>query len=324
MRRLAALAVLAALLGTGSASAGQVSKIKTDGPVAALAETSAGAFVVLRGGATYKLSRCEAEIVCLKASQLSGLAPKAPANGLPDGRIARASNGDIRQAWYGRPTTRYGHAVLGDGIEGGSLVARDAAGRTHEFVLPETHVFEDITPRIADLDGDGSNEIVAIRSSLRRGGAVAVYGLRDGELRLLDASAEIGRSRRWLNVAGIANYLGSGRPVVAWIETPHIGGVLKMATFENGKLRRFGKNRSGFSNHFIGSREQELSATGDFTGDGRLDLALPSADRKSLVIVSERGTSKTRLPARVATALANIGGVIVTAAENGDLLVVIP
>lgn len=324
MRRLAALAVLAALLGTGSASAGQVSKIKTDGPVAAVAETSSGAFVVLRGGATYKLSRCEKATVCLKASQLSGLAPKAPANGLPDGRIARASSGDIRQTWYGRPTTRYGHAVLGDGIEAGSLLARDAGGRTHEFVLPETHVFEDITPRIADLDGDGRNEIVAIRSSLRRGGAVAVYGLRDGELRLLDASAEIGRRRRWLNVAGIANYLGSGRPVVAWVETPHIGGVLKMATFENGKLRRFGKNRSGFSNHFIGSREQELSATGDFTGDGRLDLALPSADRKSLVIVSERGTSRTRLPGRVAAALANVGGVIVTADENGDLLVVIP
>lgn len=324
MRRLAALAVLAALLGTGSASAGQVAKIRTYGPVAAVAETSSGAFVVLRGGATYKLSRCEKAIVCLKASQLSGLAPKAPANGLPDGRIARASSGDIRQAWYGRPTTRYGHAVLGDGIEAGSLVARDAAGRTHEFVLPETHVFEDITPRIADLDGDGRNEIVAIRSSLRRGGAVAVYGLRDGELRLLDASEEIGRSRRWLNVAGIANYLGSSRPVVAWVETPHLGGVLKMATFENGKLRRFGKNRSGFSNHFIGSREQELSATGDFTGDGRLDLALPSADRKSLVIVSERGTSRTRLPGRVAAALANVGGVIVTADENGDLLFVIP
>ena len=321
----AVAAALCWIVATASAAhAAEQYAVNTPAPVSMLLNAGDSVFVVLRGGATYKLSRCEKATVCLKASQLSGLAPKAPANGLPDGRIARASNGDIRQAWYGRPTTRYGHAVLGDGIEAGSLVARDAAGRTHEFVLPETHVFEDITPRIADLDGDGRNEIVAIRSSLRRGGAVAVYGLRDGELRLLDASAEIGRSRRWLNVAGIANYLGSGRPVVAWIETPHIGGVLKMATFENGKLRRFGKNRSGFSNHFIGSREQELSATGDFTGDGRLDLALPSADRKSLVIVSERGTSKTRLPARVATALANIGGVIVTAAENGDLLVVIP
>ena len=324
MRLFAALATSACLLAAGAAGAADVSKITTEAPVAAVVPTSAGTFAVLRGGAVFKLSRCDARIICLTPAQLSGLPPKAPGGGLPDGRIAGASSGDIRQAWYARPTTRYGHAVLGDGVEGGSLGAQDAAGQTHELVLPESHVFEDITPRIADLDGDGRNEIVAIRSALKRGAAVAVYGLRDGELTLLDASAEIGRSRRWLNIAGIANYHGAGRPVIAWVETPHIGGTLKMATFENGKLRRFGKNRSGFSNHFIGSREQGLSATGDFTGDGRLDLALPNDDRKSVVIVSSGSTDKSRLPGRVATALANVGGAIVTATEDGQLVAVVP
>ena len=43
-------------------------------------------------------------------------------------------------------------------------------------------VFEDRTPRVVDLDGDGANEVVAIRSSLSEGGGVAVYGLREGRL----------------------------------------------------------------------------------------------------------------------------------------------
>lgn len=309
---------------TSSVHAAEQYAIDTPAPVSMLLNAGDSSFAVLRDGATYRLARCEIRIVCLASARVSGLPPKAPGDGLPDGRIASASSGDVRQAWYGRPTTRYDHAVLGDGIEAGSLVARDAAGQLHELVLPESHVFEDITPRIADLDGDGRNEIVAIRSSLARGGAVAVYGLRDGELKLLDASAEIGRSRRWLNVAGIAGYHGAGRPVVAWVETPHIGGTLKMATFENGRLKRFGKNRTGFSNHFIGSREQGLSATGDFTGDGRLDLALPSDDRRSIVVVSRGAIARTRLPGRVATALSNVGGAIVTADDNGTLLAVIP
>lgn len=325
IRRTAAAAALGWIVaGASPVHAAEQYAVDTPAPVSMLLNAGGGAFAVLRNGATYRLTRCETGTVCLAPAQISGLPPKAPASGLPDGRIASASSGDVRQAWYGRPTTRYDHAVLGDGIEAGSLVARDAAGQLHEFVLPESHVFEDITPRIADLDGDGRNEIVAIRSSRTRGGAVAVYGLRGGELKLLDASAEIGRSRRWLNVAGIASYHGAGRPVIAWVETPHIGGTLKMATFENGKLKRFGKSRTGFSNHFIGSREQQLSATGDFTGDGRLDLALPSADRRSLVFVSKGAVTRTRLPGRVATALSNVGGAIVTADDNGTLLAVIP
>lgn len=286
--------------------------------------TPRGEFVSLRDGTSHKLSRCNTRNVCLTPATIAGLPPRAPEGGLPDGRIARAASGDIRRAWYAQPTKRYGHGVLGDRIEAGSLIAEDAAGRRYEHVLADTHVFEDITPRIADLDGDGRNEVVAIRSSLRRGGAVAAFGLRENALALLDATPEIGRSNRWLNVAGIADYTGAGRPIIAWVQTPHIGGILKMATFEGGKLRVSGTTRSGFSNHFIGSRELDLAATGDVTGDGVADLALPSANRRALVIVSRDGMETVPLSARVAHAVVNVDGVIVTATEDGDLVAVVP
>jgi hypothetical protein len=324
VKRAAALFAAALASIAGASAAAERHQIETPSPVSRVLGTVAGEFVTLRNGASFKLARCDGEIICLTPAGITGLPPKAPQGGLPDGRVARATSGDIRRAWYARPTTRYGHGVLGDKVEAGSLVAEDAAGKRYEYVLPETHVFEDITPRIADLDGDGRNEIVVIRSSLSKGAAVAVLGLRDGKLELLDATREIGRANRWLNIAGIADYTGVGVPVVAWVETPHIGGILKMAAFENGRLNVFANTWSGFSNHFIGSRELGLAATGDFTGDGVPDLALPNANRRTMVIAARTGFEKVPLLKPVSHAVLNVGGAIVTATEDGRLIAVIP
>ncbi|MEX0954495.1 MAG: hypothetical protein WDZ83_04690 [Rhizobiaceae bacterium] len=324
MTRAAALFAAALALLAGNANAAERHQIETPSPVSRLVATMAGEFVTLRNGASFRLARCDSKIICLAPADITGLPPKAPQGGLPDGRVARASGGDIRRAWYARPTTRYGHGVLGDKVEAGSLVAEDAAGQRYEYILPETHVFEDITPRIADLNGDGRGEVVAVRSSLARGAAVAVLGLRGGKLELLDTTREIGRPNRWLNIAGIADYTGAGVPVVAWVETPHIGGTLKMAAFEDGKLEVFANTWFGFSNHVIGSRELGLAATGDFTGDGVPDLALPNANRRSIVIAARTGFEKVPLLKPVSHAVLNVGGAIVTAGEDGRLVAIIP
>ena len=64
-------------------------------------------------------------------------------NGLPDGRVTTGT-GDIAEAWYSEPTTRYAHAVLGDGIEAGALRVKNQRGEVYTFRLPSTEVFEDI------------------------------------------------------------------------------------------------------------------------------------------------------------------------------------
>ncbi|MGB0630939.1 MAG: hypothetical protein ACPGRZ_09605, partial [Alphaproteobacteria bacterium] len=76
----------------------------------------------------------------------------APGNALPDGLVAVSSRGDIAAAWYTEPTTRYGHAVLGDAIEAGGLRIRTRDGDVLDYALPQTEVFEDRAPRLADLD----------------------------------------------------------------------------------------------------------------------------------------------------------------------------
>lgn len=231
---------------------------------------------------------------------------KAP-NGLPDGRVASRRGGDIVAAWYQEPTRRYGHAILGDGIEAGTLAAKTAGGRTLMFRLPETEVFEDRTPRLADLDGDGTVEIITIRSSLTGGGSVTVYGLVDGELAQRATNGFIGRTNRWLNIAGIADFDGRPGLEIAHVRTPHIGGTLFFHNFKNGKMKRVAAI-DGFSNHQIGAREMRLSAVTDLDGDGRVELAVPSNNRATLRIidVTDKGAierAAVALPARIDKAI---------------------
>lgn len=211
---------------------------------------------------------------------------KAPKNdGLPDGLLATSKIGDIRQAWYSAPTTRYAHGILGDKIEGGMLKIKTARGATLRLLLPPTEVFEDRAPRLVDLDGDGKIEVVTIRSSTIAGAAVTVYGLVGNALIQKASTKFIGRPNRWLNIAGIKAYAGVRGKEIAYVVTPHIGGTLKIIKYFKGRLLPIAAAK-GFSNHVIGSHEMRLSASLDVNGDGKLDLAVPSADRTKLKIIS--------------------------------------
>nr|WP_295469000.1 hypothetical protein [Mesorhizobium sp.] len=263
---------------------------------------------------------------CLLAA--AGPAPQAHADEtdgmLPGGSVAKASRGDIRSAWYTRPTSRYPHGVLGDAIEGGALSVITNDGMRLELVLAESHVFEDLTPRIVDLDGDGRNEVVTIRSSLVRGAAVAVYGLAGDKLVQRGVTPEIGKANRWLSIAGIADYLTDGVLHIAFVETPHIGGTLKFARFSGGRLSVAAKTFPGVSNHVIGSSRLSMSASADIDGDGVTDLAVPSADRRSLVIHSGGHIVVRPASGQISGAIRFVGGRFVTTGADGGRIEIEP
>ncbi len=204
---------------------------------------------------------------------------------LPDGETARAGGSGIVAARYIAPTTRYAHAVLGDGVEAGGLWVADARGGEHVLILPEASVFEDITPRLADLDGDGGAEAVLIRAYRDAGAALAIADITDNGLEIIAETRPIGRTNRWLNPAGIADYDGDGRPEIAIIKTPHIGGILELYELRRRGLVREAR-RSGYSNHAIGARALDLSASLDIDGDGVTDLVVPNQARTQLTALS--------------------------------------
>lgn len=246
---------------------------------------------------------------------------------LPHGGVAEVKGKGPVRAWYERPTTRYDHGVLGDAIEGGSLVVIDDAGRRHELVLPDAYVFEDITPRIADLDGDGQNEVVAIRTKLTAGSAVAVYQLQGGKLVERASTAPLGSSHRWLSIAGIGDFRGTGRREIAIVKTPHIGGILELLSLQDDKLVRLYPPQTGYSTHYIGARFVSLAYTGDVTGDGHVKLVLPSQNRTRIAVLDlKKGVdvlSSHDLPARLAQPLRSLGqGRLEATLETGKTVIV--
>ena len=103
---------------------------------------------------------------------------------LPDLRVARGDK-NIVEAWLADPTTRYRHFVLGSNYEAATLCARLRDGRVLRLTLPDTSVFEDRQPRLADLTGQGRDEIVVVHTRLDRGAALAVIGVVSNELRII-------------------------------------------------------------------------------------------------------------------------------------------
>ena len=234
-------------------------------------------------------------------------APAEAADPLPDGGLARAEGSGIAAARYVLPTTRYGHGVLGDRVEAGGIWLRDSQGGEYLLELATDSVFEDITPRLHDLDGDGGAEVIAIRAYLDRGASLSVIDVVGGEARIIAETRPIGRTNRWLNPAGVADYDGDGRAEVALIKTPHIGGVLEIYELRGSTLRREARE-AGYSTHAIGSRALGLSASLDVDGDGITDLVLPDQPRTTLVALSFAGG-----------ALRTIGRVGLGAQVTGDI-----
>ena len=147
------------------------------------------------------------------------------------------------------PTSRYGHAIMGNLPEWSQLCLSHGADRAC-VTLAETSVFEDISPRLADMDGDGLDEAVVVESTFTGGASLVVYK-RDGDRLERIATPPIGRRNRWLSPIGIADFDSDGRMDIAYVEKPHLAKELKIYSWAGDHLKLIARATS-FSNHRIG------------------------------------------------------------------------
>lgn len=163
--------------------------------------------------------------------------------------LASAANAGevISAARYDDPTTRYAHGVLGDAVEWGALVIETSEGRRLRFVLPQERVFEDLDPRLADLDGDARPEVIVVESHQNQGARLAVYGM-DG---LITAHSYIGTRNRWLAPIGAADLDGNGTMDIAYVDRPHLAKTIRILSWLEGGLIEIA-GLAGYSNHRIG------------------------------------------------------------------------
>lgn len=160
---------------------------------------------------------------------------------------ATSAQAEVASARYTDPTDRYAHGVLGDAIEWGTLELRLKDNSRRRIILPESRVFEDLEPRVFDVDQDGDLEVITIESSASAGARLSIYD----ENGLLAANPYIGTRNRWLAPVGAADLDGDGHIEIAYIDRPHLAKTLRIWRFRDGALIDVG-SLAGLTNHRIG------------------------------------------------------------------------
>ncbi len=188
------------------------------------------------------------------AGAFLALAMVSPAGAAPPDVIVGAE--------YGDPTGRYAHGILGDAVEWGSLRMRvdqchgceNRAVKTFVARLPEDRVFEDIAPRLVDVDGDHLPEVVVVETHVDKGARLAIYT----EAGVLDATPYIGRTHRWLAPVGVgaADLDGDGLIELAYVDRPHLAKTLRVWRFDP-STQTLGHvaDYPGVTNHRIGETD---------------------------------------------------------------------
>ncbi len=200
---------------------------------------------------------------------------------LPDARIVSSSAGQIA-VYGGADDQRYTHGVLGDSIEATNLsvlaISDDQLQTVTTISLPEPDVFEGLSPIWADVDGDGTDDLIATVSNAQVGAQIRVYRV-DGTL--LAASDPIGQGQRWRHQLAYGPFGPNGESEIVDVRTPHLGGIVEFFQLQGDRLE-IAASLPGYTSHVLGTRNLDMAVAGDFNGDGQPEIVLPVQDRSAL------------------------------------------
>jgi hypothetical protein len=173
----------------------------------------------------------------------------------PESLVLDPKGAEPARAWFDGPSDIYDHFVLGRQTEPSTLYLQFIpVGMTSTcgdaLSAGEGYVFEDIAPRLADLTGDGVNEVVVVRSGGGKGAQLAVYGVTGDRFGLMAATEPLD-NHRWLAPAGIADFDGDGQLEIAYVDRPHLLRDLVFVRLERGRLVEVAR-LPGVTNHRIG------------------------------------------------------------------------
>ena len=191
--------------------------------------------------------------------------------------LSGAAQADVTAARYAEPTDRYTHGILGDAIEFSALIMT-VDGAEVLLRLPQTHVFEDVAPRLVDIDLDGASEVMVVETKITEGARIAIY---DGAGQVVAATPYIGRTNRWYAPVGAADLDGDGFVEVAFVDRPHLAKTLRVWRYVDGDFAEVAA-MAGLTNHRIG--EPDI-AGGIRTCAGAPEMIVATANWDRLIAV---------------------------------------
>jgi VCBS repeat protein len=310
---------------TAQADDWQLQTINAPARVSAI-DTVGGQVRVMSGGLWYALKRDKGKF-SLDFIDSAGQ-DKLPEGALPNGQVATGKH-DVARAWFAEPTDRYDHDILGSKMTAGALVIELRDGRRQVVRVKPDAVFEDLKPRIVDLSGNGDDDIIVVKSYLKRGSALALVAERKGRYDIVAETPPLGATHRWLDPVAVADFTGDGKPDIALVRQPHAVGALELWSWRDDRLQKTAE-LPNVANHIAGTRAIDMAAVADFDADHVADIAIPSLDRTHLRILSfspqPRELGNVALPAKAATNLGvfkdDTAPAVALGLEDGSLVVV--
>jgi len=279
-------------------------RIWVKGPIVALKSVR----IESESGAWYAIVDCETGL-CASVLQIPHRFETLPVGALPNSHMAFGT-GRIARAWLAEPTQRMENSAIGPWVAG-TLIVQDPTTRQFQLDLGLNEAFEDLRPRIAEVDGQST--LFVVRSSLDWGAALIAVRLEgEGLLRIAGETPPVGQPGGWLNPVGLGDFMGTGHPSIAIVTSPDQGGQLQILDFADGTFtKRF--TVPGVSNHVRGRQVQDMAAIADFTGGKIAEIAIPDASRKRVRILSfahgqVAEPADIGLPSPVVTEIAAIQG----------------
>ena len=196
---------------------------------------------------------------------------------LPDSRVVQVSPEQVLV--LAEPTDRYPHSALGDNLEATAVAVVTVGVNEVEMIYrSENDVIESIAPLLADVDGDGIDDVALTISNDREAWIVVASSTGGG---VLATSDPVDRLLGWRQLVAVGPLGPTGQIEIAEILYPEANGSVRFLNLRGNDLRVVAA-RAGYRSHEFGARNLEQALAADVDRDGYLEVIVPTFDRQSI------------------------------------------